>query len=384
MELIPVLLDIKRTGVLTDPHYITKGLEYETQLLNEARSDFAMQTGRPYRDSRKLFQEIFDERGEEYGTTAKGNSSFSGDILEQLDTPTARIINKIRGHDKRIGTYWSSYLYFADDNHIIRPSLNASGTTTGRFSSSDPNLQNVPKEDQEEDLKKEYVIRGSFVPPENKIILSLDYSQLEYRLMVAYANEERVIGMINEGWDSHEAIAQIVGLPRTLAKTVNFAVLYGAGNEKLGKMIGKSAKEASEIKRLYFSRLPKVRQLIRDIQVTAESRGYVKNWLGRKLWLGKYEWAYAMPNHLIQSGGADVCKRAMVELHRQGIPGFDIFLQVHDEIAIYVDKGKEEEIAKVVKIMEDVFPAMNGMRLLVNAKTSDKSWAARDLNEFSC
>src|SRR5690606_20649050 len=123
-------------------------------------------------------------------------------------------------------TYYSSFLHYADERNILRPSLNQGGTTTGRFSSNNPNMQNCPKEDEEGDKEKPFLIRSCFIPRPDHYYVPIDFDQQEYRLMLDYAGERQLIDMVLSGMDVHNATAEMLGSTRKRAKTLNFAIIY--------------------------------------------------------------------------------------------------------------------------------------------------------------
>jgi len=381
MALIHVCNKIEAVGVKIDRKFIEAGLKYEHGEIKKAKEDFEADTGRAYVNSSKLFAEIFESRGEKYPLTDKGNPSFKKDFLEDMDTPTALLINRIRYHEKRASTYWSSFLYYADSYNVLHPRLNQAGTVTGRFSSSNPNMQNMPKEDEEEDKEKQYIVRRSFKPRPGFKFYSIDYNQMEYRMMLDITGEKELIDAVNSGEDVHTATARILGIPRKQAKTVNFALLFGTGNKKLAKMLGVTEQKAKDIKYLYFSKLPNVKSHIYNITKTGETRGYVYNWLGRVYWCGNFDFSYKLPNHLIQGGCADVIKKAMVEIEAQ-IPDHNMRLQVHDELIFELEDSRIDILPKIKSIMESVYVPRNGMPLTVSIKRSSRSMATHDMEEM--
>jgi DNA polymerase-1 len=377
MELIEVCCAMERHGVLIDLNYVVSGLDYETKKIEEAKKNFKEDTGLAYKDSNKFFADLFTSRGEEFPRTEKGNPSFTADTLELLDTPTARLINKIRHHEKRAGTYWSSFLHHAGSDNVIHANIRQAGTTTGRFSYSDPNLQNLPSE--EDAAPEAYVIRGSFIPRPGTVYASLDYQAIEYRAFLDIAGEHALIDKVNQGHDLHQATADMMGVSRKEAKTLGFMLLYGGGIKKLAHALGIPESDAKQLKELYFGRLPKVKQLISAIVSTAESRGYVFNFLGRRFWLGDFEYSYKMPNALIQGTCADVMKLAMTKIYHENLPGVCMLVTIHDELGFEVEVDKQEQIQKLQKLMESTYVPRNGLPMVVKAAVSSKSFAKRDL-----
>lgn len=372
-------------GILIDPDYVIRAHEYERRQIEQAKEDFKADTGRPYKDSPKLFKAIFTERGIEVKRTEKGNPSFTSDVLEEISDPLAKLIQRIREHEKRAGTYYASFLYHAGEDNVIHPNIRQAGTTTGRVSYSNPNLQNVPKEDEESDLNKEFVVRQSFVPRRGFVYMSCDYTQVEYMLMLDYAGERKLITMVNDGADLHQATADMVGITRKLAKTLNFAILYGAGIDKLALMLGISVEEARDLRHEYFRKLPKISAFIAKVMNVGGARGHVNNWLGRKCHIDYKSEAYKLPNHLIQGGAGDVMKVAMnkiddILLDKQS----SMLVQIHDDILWECHESEMDLVPVIKKAMESVYPAKSGIKLRVVPEISTKSWAYRDFEKYVC
>lgn len=673
MAILKVCEDMERTGVQIDLSYVSGCLKHEMELLYQAKQEFLLDTGHTYMDSGVLFKEIFDSRGELYGRTEKGNASFASDVLEELNTPTANLINKIRHHEKRIGTYWTSFLYYADETGIIHPNMLPYGTRTGRFSYSNPNclsldtevltkhgwktyadvnmdteiacfdtnsgtlmwsnptkvylskldshsmvsaknthmdmlmtknhrclfkdrktkslvvkdadcflrdstilhgaalrdgkaidydflrlqvavqadahiektgtvdfsFHKVRKADRlrrildtlgipytyrkytngrhrirfkelkwgilssskqftasvlELDITSRQIffdelrywdglstrpnscytsnhiqnidivqavcstigiracigrhsnkkawtiyftdrdysmtanttitrsnqvrrvwcmetttgfflarrggntfitgncqnipveeagptpIRRSFIPRENLVLVSIDYAAVEYKLLLDYAGEKSVIKKVLEGEDLHQVTADMMGVDRRTAKTLGFMILYGGGAAKLSGALGVSLERAKELKKLYLARLPKVKELISAVTRTAEYRGHVKNFLGRKLFMGRFDESYKLINHLIQGSAADVMKLSMVAVHKfiDGKP-INMLLTVHDELVLEMPEEELDHVSEISSIMCKAYAPRNGMHLTVNAAMSKRSWAKEDL-----
>ena len=382
IALTKVCWKMERDGILINPDYCLKALNYEQDRAARAVAEFESITGAPFKDSNKALAEVFTAAGESYPTTKKGNPSFTADVLEEFTSPLAKLLLEYRDATKRGGTYFSSYLYYADDQNRIHPNIRQAGTETGRFSVTSPNCQNLPKEDV-----SEFPIRRSFVPSEDFFYCMIDYDQMEYRLLLDIAGEEEVIRKIlHEGLDVHEATAAKMGVSRKAAKTLNFLLLYGGGKAKLAKALGISEVEAGELKRQYFSSLPRVSQMSRDIINTAETRGSIFNWMGRVCFfpyifdaetqkMSRY--AYIAPNHYIQGGCADVVKLAMVRvgahLESRGART-RMLLNIHDELLFEVHRNEADLIPQLVSIMSSAYPYKR-LPLTCSAKISEKSWA---------
>jgi DNA polymerase-1 len=371
---------MERRGIRINKEYVGKALAYELGKIEDAKVAFQKDTGEEYKDSNKLFKKIFDAKGEAYPLTEKGNASFAADVLEEMTSPCAALINTIRYHEKRAGTYYSSFLHEADKDDLIHADIRQAGTETGRFSYRNPNLQNIPKEDEGcEELP--YLVRGSFIPREGHFFYSIDYNQQEFRMMLDWAGEHALIKAINEGADVHQATADLCGISRRQAKTINFGLLYGMGKAKLARGLGVTEREAHDLICTYFAKLPRVKPLISRIARAGQDRGWIFNWFGRRCHISNSEWAYILPNHFIQGGCADVIKVAMnrIEDHLlyEGRRS-SMLIQVHDELLVETPYGEERGVDKIVDIMEKVYKPQNGMRLTCAVEHSFKSWSARD------
>lgn len=383
MSLLKVCAQMEALGVKIDVPYVEVCLRYEEAKKKQAVQNFEADTGRAFLNSSKLFAEIFTKRGESFPQTEKGNPSFTGDFLESCKSPTATLINQIRYHDKRAITYFRNFLYYKDEYGYLHPSMNQAGTATGRFSYSNPNLQNVSKEDDESDKGSVSNIRKCFVPEEEHVLLAIDYSSQEYRLMLDYANEKSLIKAVKEGADVHQATADLLGITRKQAKTINFGCLFGIGAGKLAENLGMSFTEAKEMRQAYFKKLPAVERFIKDVTYTAEKRGYVFNFLGRRSYCADYRFSYKLPNHVIQGSGADVVKIAMVRLHEFLKPFKSrMVLQVHDELLFYLHREEFHLVPEIKKIMEGAYGPKNGLDLIVNASYSETSWSHWEQHEW--
>lgn len=376
LKLTKVCLEMEKKGILSDRDYIKRALENELSQMDACKANFLTLTGKPYKDSNKLFAEVFTAHKLSYPTTDKGNPSFAADVLEDIDNPIADAIKSIRRHEKYAGTYYANFLYLADEQGVIRASIDPAGTETGRFSYREPNLQNVPKED---DGEYNYYVRKSFVPREGNCFVSIDYAQIEYRVMADYAGEFALIKRINAGEDVHDVTADLLGISRKEAKTANFAILYGTGAAKLAKMLGVSEREAKELKAMYFGRLPKVSQFLEDVALSAKNRGFITNWFGRRCYLYHRDYAYKMPNHLVQGSCGDLMKRAMVRIWED--LSQIALVNVHDELLFELPKDLFSEIPRIQKIMNSSYEPKNGIKIDTSVSHSWVSWGFCDMKE---
>tara|TARA_R100000781_G_scaffold113585_1_gene82368 strand:- start:2092 stop:3963 length:1872 start_codon:yes stop_codon:yes gene_type:complete len=382
-NLTKVCFDIEQRGIKLDMQYVRKGMADQEEKLVQAKEDFQQLTGIEYKRGPTCLVEAFTAQGIPIRRTAKGRPSFSKDALLDSDYPIVHILKRIRSHEKIIDTYYSSFLHLSDPRGIIRANIFQSGTETGRFSYSSPNLQNLPKEDN---VKKDYYVRKCFVPRKDHCFVMIDYDQQEYRLMLDYAGEFKLIDRINQGLDVHQATADLLNsasrysdVTRKTAKMINFMLLYGGGTETLAKQLDVTLDKAKELRRLYFESLPRVTDFFRRVVSTAKSRGWIQNWAGRKCYLSSLKGAYIMPNHLIQGGCADIIKSAMTKIHKllKGKKS-SMLVQIHDELLLEMHESELSLVPRIKQIMEDVYTPKNGLKLTCGVEHSWVSFASID------
>ena len=305
-------------------------------------------------------------------------------MLEGFQTPLAKSLQRYRAATKRANTYFANYLYFADEHDRIHPNMRQAGTDTGRFSFSDPNLQNVPTEDT-----GAFPVRRAFVPAPGFFFAMLDYDQQEFRLLLDYAGELGLIRrIVDEGLDVHQAAADQMGVTRPEAKTLNFGLLYGMGADKLAAALGITTGAATILKSNYFEALPKVRDFTQGVTQRANTRGYIYNWAGRVChfpWVmnprtGKMDrFAYKACNHLIQGGCGDVMKIALnrCDDYLAGKKS-RLLLTVHDEVLLEVSFDECYVVAGVKKILDGAYPHRH-LPMTSSASYSLVSWADKEV-----
>lgn len=375
VKLTKTLFEMEKTGIRIDEAYTKESMVNCQIEAKKQRQRFFDVTGRDFLDSNKLFKEVFDEKGLTYPLTEKGNPSFNSDSLKEIDNEVSSIIKKVRFNEKMVSTYFSNILDLSADN-IIHADSRQGGTETGRLSYRNPNLQNQPK--QEEDGLP-YYIRKCFIPRKDYIFYMIDYDQQEFRVMLDYAGEKKLIREVNDGADVHQATADLLKIPRKQAKTINFATAYGVGVRELAKQLSISVREAGNIRYDYFSKLPKVKVFLEKVAQKAKNRGYIFNWAGRKNHLSDPRFAYKMPNHLIQGSCADILKFAMNEIYDfLADKKSNMLVQVHDELLFEIHKDEIHIIDNLKNIMENVYKAQNGVDLTCSVEHSSVSWGYCD------
>lgn len=353
-RLTMTLWKMEQAGIKLDSDYAYKASIEAHQGLKKHMKEFKKLTGEDFVDSKALAP-IFDKQGIPYAKTEKGNPSFTDEVLSEINHPVVTAIRGARKAKKIKSSYFRNFLNL-ESKKTIHTDFQQSGTVTGRMSARNPALQTLPKpkEDQEGVAN---MVRRCFVPRPGFCFFMPDYDQMEYRFFLNYAKEWEVIKKVLGGLDVHTATAEVMGVDRTKAKTINFMLLYGGGTQKLADALKVTLNEATLLKEKYFQALPRVKELVGNIIFQAEQRGYLINYMGRK-YIFEPEFSYKAPNYLIQGGTADVVKLALNECDRM-LRGSNSrpLLQVHDELVFEVHKSELHLCREIVKIMENVYKA---------------------------
>lgn len=369
-ELVRTVYAMEERGVMIDRDFCRRAIAAAELVQVRARMEFEERTGEPFKDSSLTFQKAFASLKDRWAwgdvtPTDKRNPSFDSDVLATFNDPAARAVIQWR-KAKSDANYYFGFLHEADDAGVIHTSFNQHVAATGRFSSSNPNLQNLTKNDDEE-LAQEFVVRRAIVPRPGNVFHMLDFDQMEYRLMLDYAarfavDKDGVLALISKvlgGLDVHQATADVAQVSRRDAKTVNFATLYGSGIANLAARLGRSEPETRAIRDSIFRAAPEILTFIRRVTDTAEKRGFVVNWFGRRCSFPDAAYAYRAPNYLIQGGTADVVKLAMNRIHRYLEPfKTRLVLMIHDELVLEGPPAEAAEVIPAVRnIMQTVYVA---------------------------
>lgn len=383
IKLSKVFFEMEREGVLIDRAYTEEA--YENEVKEYSRIEKELDAigskhveGKTDWLSAKQLKPIFDALGEPYSYTEKGNASFDKDALEESDSELAQLIIKYRYHNKRAHTYFENFIWLADRNNVLHADAQQAGTGFGRVSYWTPNLQNVPKRQDKEEAK--YKVRRCFIPKPGTWFADFDYTGAEFYMSMDYAREMPVVDKLKAGLDPHEDLRRDMDLKdRDAAKTMQFRILYGGGQEAVGRALGHKGEAAKRIgkqkKAEYFERMPALASLIRRVSQTAGVRGYIFNWFGRVLLYAR-DTSYKAMNGLIQSGVGDMTKKAMTDLHVNVLPKYKsrMILQVHDAILFKFYPDEIELIPLIKKAMTSAYPH-KVLPMEADASFSAKSWA---------
>ncbi|MFI8319516.1 DNA polymerase I [Kosakonia cowanii] len=375
MPLVPVISRIERNGVNIDPAVLHKHSEELTLRLAELEQKAHEIAGEAFNlSSTKQLQTIlFEKQGiKPLKKTPGGAPSTSEEVLEELalDYPLPKVILQYRGLAKLKSTYTDKLpLMINPKTGRVHTSYHQAVTATGRLSSTDPNLQNIPVRNEEGRR-----IRQAFIAPKDYVIVSADYSQIELRIMAHLSRDKGLLKAFSEGQDIHRATAaEVFGLPldsvsneqRRSAKAINFGLIYGMSAFGLSRQLNIPRKESQKYMDLYFERYPGVLEYMERTRAQAKESGYVETLDGRRLYLPDIKASNAARragaeraaiNAPMQGTAADIIKRAMIAVDawlQQEKPRVRMIMQVHDELVFEVHKEDIEAVTKKIhELME--------------------------------
>jgi DNA polymerase-1 len=365
IPLVPVLAAMEQRGVLIDVNELRKQSQQLGKRMLELQREAWKNAGREFNlDSPKQLQAIlFDELGLRAKLkTPTGQPSTNEEALDAIadDHPLPRLILDYRGLAKLRSTYTDKLAEMVNPRTgRVHTSYHQGAVATGRISSSDPNLQNIPVRTEEGRR-----IRQAFVAPEGWVVLAADYSQIELRIMAHLSGDEGLLKAFHEGGDVHRATAaEVFGLTpegvsanqRRAAKAINFGLMYGMSAFGLARQLGVDRGEASDYMARYFSRYPGVRAFMDATREQAHRDGYVQTLFGRRLYLENLTSRNqalragaerAAVNAPMQGTAADIIKRAMLAVHAWLRERDDahMLMQVHDELVFEVRKDVVAEV----------------------------------------
>ncbi|WP_286772256.1 DNA polymerase I [Leclercia sp. UBA1284] len=376
MPLVPVLSRIERNGVKIDPTVLHNHSGELAQRLTELEQKAHELAGEPFNlSSPKQLQTIlFEKQGiKPLKKTPGGAPSTSEEVLEELalDYPLPKVILQYRGLAKLKSTYTDKLpLMINPKTGRVHTSYHQAVAATGRLSSTDPNLQNIPVRNEEGRR-----IRQAFIAPEDYVIVSADYSQIELRIMAHLSRDKGLLTAFAEGQDIHRATAaEVFGLPlesvtneqRRSAKAINFGLIYGMSAFGLSRQLNIPRKESQRYMDLYFERYPGVLQYMERTRAQAKEQGYVETLDGRRLYLPDIKSSNAARragaeraaiNAPMQGTAADIIKRAMIAVDawlEKEKPRVHMIMQVHDELVFEVHKDELEAAThKIHELMEN-------------------------------
>lgn len=367
MPLVPVLAHIERNGVLIDPEKLeTQGKELQKRLLEIEQEAYSLAATEFNLNSPKQLQEVLFQKLNlpVLQKTPTGQPSTADNVLQELalDFALPKMIIEYRSLSKLMSTYTNRLVeQIFPATGRLHTSYNQTGTATGRLSSSEPNLQNIPIRSPEGRR-----IRQAFIAPKGFQLVSADYSQIELRLMAHISEDPNLVSAFTQNLDIHKATAaEVWGMPldkvtnemRRNAKAINFGLIYGMSAFGLTRQLDIDRREAQDYIDRYFARYPKVKDYMDNTRAMAKEKGYVETLWGRRLYLPDIN-ASHIPrqkaaertaiNAPLQGSAADIIKMAMIRIERwleeEKIPA-KMIMQVHDEL---VFEAAETDLQRIM------------------------------------
>jgi len=370
LPLMPIIQHIERNGVKIDADMLTKQSQQLAERMVEIEQQSYEVAGEEFNlSSPKQIQAIFFEKLELpiIRKTPKGQPSTAEDVLQELaqDYELPRLILEHRGLSKLKSTYTDKLPKLIDEKTgRVHTSYHQTGAATGRMSSSDPNLQNIPVRSEEGRR-----IRQAFIANKGNCILAADYSQIELRIMAHLSGDNSLLKAFKEGQDIHKATAaevfdvaldEVKTEQRRAAKAINFGLIYGMSAFGLAKQLNVTRYQAQDYIDLYFERYPGVKEYMDNTRKQAHDKGYVETLFGRRLYLPEINSRNGMRrqyaertaiNAPMQGTAADIIKRAMIKaynsLQKSDISALMI-MQVHDELVFEVAQNQVDALSKLL------------------------------------
>ena len=370
LPLLGVLSRMERRGVLIDSDALFLQSNEIANRLSELEEQAYVLAGQPFNlASTKQLQEIlFDKLGlPVIQKTPKGAPSTNEEVLEELafSHELPKVLEEHRGLSKLKSTYTDKLPQMVNpQTGRVHTSYHQAVTATGRLSSSDPNLQNIPIRNEEGRR-----IRQAFIAREGFTVVAADYSQIELRIMAHLSQDQGLINAFTQGKDIHRSTAaeifgvaldEVTSEQRRNAKAINFGLIYGMSAFGLSRQLGIGRADAQSYMDLYFKRYPGVQTFMHDIREKAKAQGYVETLFGRRLYLPDINSSNGMRrkaaervaiNAPMQGTAADIIKRAMIQLDQklQNDPDIAMIMQVHDELVFEVRSEKVVFYSELIK-----------------------------------
>lgn len=375
MPLIEILSSMEKKGIMIDPEYFTKyGKELE-RAIDELQEKIYEEAGESFNinSPKQLAEILFFKLNLPPVKKTKTGLSTDEEVLEKLKEDGAEIAKAILEYRKLAklkNTYVDAIPKLRDENNRVHTTFNQIGTTTGRLSSSDPNLQNIPVK-TDEGIK----IRQGFIAEKGSILMGIDYSQIELRVLAQLSGDENLRAAYQSNMDLHSLTArkifelsendEVTREQRIIAKTINFSIIYGKTAFGLAKELGITQREASEYIERYFNQYPRVKEFEKEIVEFTEKNGYTETLFGRRRIIEginsknkniKSQAERMAVNSVIQGTAAEVLKQVMIEIYRyiKDKAGISLLLQVHDELIFEISLDRLEEYREnIEKIMKE-------------------------------
>jgi DNA polymerase-1 len=329
---------MEKNGVLIDPAQCLKNME-----------NAAVERVRLLEEMTALVGHTFNPNSVPQLQVILGQQITDKEALATCAHPVAPLLLQFRGWDRAINSYYKKFLELRDDQNRIHPNINLHGTISGRLSCTEPNLQALPKK------KDRYFVRDLVIAPPGFVLVSIDWSQVELRLLTHYTRNPFLMDTYQNNRDIHQATADQLGIDRESAKRINYSIVYGIGANGLSNDAGIPLKQAQAQLKAYHSLIPEIKKLQRATEDMAMAKKKIPMWTGRFRHFREADETHKAMSNLIQGGVAEMMRIAMTNLHQMLIgTRVRMILQVHDELLFEVP---ENEVAhwypKLKAMMED-------------------------------
>lgn len=433
LDLTTALLDMERVGISVDKNYVKTTIEQIDYRRERIENKITSAVGEFNINSTQQLGEVLNNQGIfSPKKTPKGAQSWGEEALVQINHPVAGNVRQYRTLGKLHSTYLEPYI----EQDVLHTSFCNWGTLTGRLSSREPNLQNIPRnhfiladkvldETEQEEARQrinaiiaakggnssvqldsevlntwsfmgdesydesdatQIAIRRMFIPRPDTYLVSFDYSQMEVRVFLSYLQNDEIDELLNRtDVDFHGEAAKMAfdvdedsedfKFYRQMAKAVTFGTIYGIGNKKLAVQLGITPKEAGQYKRRYFAGLKGSKEFFDKVVQTVENRGWIRNRYGRIYYIPS-NFGYKGVNYLVQGTSADIMNERLIEAHRH-LADYksNVLLQVHDEIICEIHK---DEIRTIPNDIQQILSTNTlGIPLQVDMELCDPSWASK-------
>ena len=324
--------------------------------LNEIKAELKFDPAKPS----QLIPKLFSDPPVGYGLkvlerTPGGKPKVSDKFLQVTNHPVCGLIREFRQINKQLTSYYNAYERLCSGYGRLHASFKQHGTVTGRLSCADPNMQQIPRDSP---------VKGLFKPEPGYQLWEIDFKNIEMRLAAVYSQEPTLLQTFKEEGDVHQLTADLLGISRQHAKTINFLVIYGGGANALSNQLNLPAKECQVILSRFRQAYPKLFAVAQACTSAAEQNGgWVRMWSDRRrhfMWSSEYHKAF---NSIVQGGSFEIVKRSMLKLQEAK---FDMRNQVHDSVWLMVkDKSEVEEAEHIMaNWTEDLF----GLKFSVESK----------------
>ena len=394
LPLCDVLYDMERAGFKIDVEVLNQASTLYRSKTEALLNEIIKLAGCTFNvnSPKQLGEVLFERLGLKHGKKTKSGYSTNAEVLESLEDahPIIPLILKYRQLQKLLSTYIEGFKPLIDKNTgLIHTVFNQAVTSTGRLSSKEPNLQNIPvRDDEGKEIRKFFIASSA-----DRVLVDADYSQIELRLLAHYSNCKPLIDAFNSGTDIHALTASqvfnvdvqaVTDEQRRMAKAVNFGIIYGISDFGLAKNLKISPKTAGEYIKAYFAQYPEVKEYMNQNILFARENGYICTGFNRRRVIPEIQSSNYMirsfgeraaMNMPLQGAAADIIKIAMINVHnalKAKVPSAKLILQVHDELII---DAPISEMDKVVELMK--YEMENAVKLsvplTVNVSTG-KSW----------